>query len=293
MNVNEERKLQKGRPGGQAKERHLFYKNQTSQIAVNYPPVRHLRKKILINLRRALRLNLISEQRKKIKRLMQKIPQIKSESQKKKNEEKLKKRKLHLNGLLKYEKKRSLLLRKQRFKKLARQRKYILFLKRRKFLKVKRIVGLRRKKFLQAFSRISANEILPKEPISFRVFSKMFTKRKVFNKFIEKTILAHRFNKYYANFLASVGGIFTLNSYVLPWFKPVVAFHKKRRFFGSTMLWSLLRKYYVRPDHLRTKRGLRAWILFTPVLRVSRKIIMHDLSSIYPKKINVLFKLDL
>lgn len=157
--------------------------------------------------------------------------------------------------------------------------------------KNQRLSLFKRKRFVDLISRAALNEITPRQKFSFKMFGKMLSKRNLLANTLEKSFLTERFNKSYNFFLSDMESLITLNSFIGKWwFKPHVAFYKKRRFIVPTMLTRVIKNYYLRPLHLRSQRGLRAWLLFTPVLRLSRKIMSHDLSKLYPKKINIIFK---
>lgn len=291
MKENKQKESQIGR----AKIRHLNLKPQTHKKAEKKPSLRQLRQKFLKVLQRLLIVNLLTKQHRKIKQALQKKLVAKDILTQKKYVEKIKiarrkiarfRRLLSINKLV-----RAAFLRKYKLRKLAKQNVHILYLKRRKVEKNQRLSLFKRKRFVDLISRAALNEITPRQKFSFKMFGKMLSKRNLLANTLEKSFLTERFNKSYNFFLSDMESLITLNSIIGKWwFKPHVAFYKKRRFIVPTMLTRVIKNYYLRPLHLRSQRGLRAWLLFTPVLRLSRKIMSHDLSKLYPKKINIIFK---
>ena len=203
-----------------------------------------------------------------------------------------------LRNFFKFKRKKRIALRRQlRLKKGAKHNVRFLYWMRRKVKMLKknhRLSPAGRKRFLDLLSKASLNEIVPLQRFSFKVYGKMLSKRNLLGNAFEKAFLTERFNKSYSVFLSDLESLITINRNIgFWWFKPHVAFYKKQRFIVSTMFSNLLKKYYLRPSHLSSRRGLRSWLLFTPVLRLSRKIMAHDLSQVYPKKINIAFKLGI
>lgn len=157
-----------------------------------------------------------------------------------------------------------------------------------------RFSAFKKKQLFDFLNKDTINEIVPLQKFSFKAYGNMLSKRNLLGNAFEKAFLAERFNKAYSVFLSDLESLITININMgFWWFKPHVAFYKKQRFIVPTMLSNLLKQYYLRPSHLSSRRGLRSWLLFTPVLRLSRKIMAHDLSQLYPKKINIVFKLGI